>query len=212
MTIKLPPLFIQPALFEMLPDKPIHKPGEARTRFGACVNEIVNMLLGLEDIPNSGSHEVVFDAFLRSRNSFVEVKSLRRKNKLPVYQWRIEKDKEAGVPLLYVIGVHNCPKQATLGGVWLEMAKTMNQILVLPASVIEELAADEPLQQIKTHKTASGERNGYQRKGYKDGYKNIPWQALVESCGYYDRIVRGRVHGLECRAIVSFHPEVRPWL
>lgn len=213
MTIKHPPLLAQPPLFEMVPDKPIRKPGEARTRFGAVVNEIVNALLGLQDIPNSGTHDCVFDSYLRSRGAYVEVKSLRRRNKIPVYQWRIEKDKEAGVPLLYVIGVHNCTRQATLAGVWNKMAETMDQILVLPAAVIEELAAAEPLQAIKSAKTASGERNGYQRKGYCEGYKNIPWEKLVAAtAGGLVRVYDAKVHGLFCKALVKFHPEVRPWL
>lgn len=211
LTIKQPPAFKDVELFpDLIPDKPITRPGEARTRYGEIVNEIVNALLGLTDIPNSGSHDIVFDAW--RKGTFFEIKSLRKGSKCPVYDWRVEKDEKAGVPLLYVIGVHRCKQQKSVGDVWRVMVDTLDELYVLPASVIGRLAMAEPLQTIGSHKTSSGERNGYQRKGYKEGYRNIPWEKISKACeGGKRRTMVAQVHGLPCYAKVHFHPVVTPW-
>lgn len=195
----------------MAPDKPIAANGEARNRYGQCVNLIVNALLGLEDIPNSGSHDCVFDSYHRSSSTFVEVKSLRIGNKIPVYAWRIAKDKAAGVPLAYVIGIHDCRGARSIREMWQRMADTLDTVLVLPASRIEALALAEPLQTIGSRKTASGVRNGYQRAGYRDGYHNIPWAKLDE--GMQDgRLHHAEIHGLQFSANVFFHQTITPWV
>lgn len=210
MTVKLPPTHVQQSLFTVLPDKPISKPGEARTRYGAVVNEIVNGLLGLIDIPNSGSHDCVFDAFHKLSDHYVEVKSLRQKNKLPVYDWRLEKDAKAGVPLVYVIGVHRCAGQPDLGRVWHCMAETLDTIYVLPAAEVKRLAAVEPLQRLVAEKP--GSRVGYERAGYCEGYRNIPHAAIVGASDQWLPVYREAVvQGLRCRAKVHFHPSIEPW-
>lgn len=212
MTVKPPPQFIQSLLpMDLLPGKPISHNGEARTRYGACVNEAVNALLGLEDIPNSGSHDCVFDAFHRASKTFVEVKSLRVRNKLPVYAWRIQKDKDAGMPLVYAIGIHNCKGARTLDEMWRRMADTLDTVLVLPAAVIETLAAAEPLHTIDSQQTASGQRNGYQRAGYKEGYHNVPWAKLGARM-QDGRLCSAGIYGLTFSANVFFHHTLTPWL
>jgi len=215
MTIKQPPERVQSELFpDLLPDKAISANGEARTRYGAVVQEAACAILGLTEIPNTGTHDCVFDAALKSRNTFIEIKSLRRKNKLPIYDWRRRKDKEAGVPLLYVIAVHDVKGAATMGGLWNMMADSLDTILVLPAAEIDRLAEAETLRQIGSEKTASGERNGYQRAGYREGYRNIPYEKLYKpvietlQVSYVERWVRG----LEFHTSVYFHREVVPWL
>ena len=111
MNVKPPPHCRQPELFDFIPDKPLTRPGEARTRYGRVVEEIACALLGLDDILNSGSHQVVFDAHHKASGTFCEIKSVRAKNKIPVYEWRRAKDRDCGVPLVYVLGIHRCTRQ-----------------------------------------------------------------------------------------------------
>lgn len=209
MTIKTAPTHQQSELFpDLLPDKPISKNGEARTRYGRVVEEIVCGLLQITDIPNSGSHDCVFDGYHKPSSTYCEIKSLRRGQKIPIYKWRIEKDAAAGVPLVYVIGIHDCRGCATLAGVWQRMAETIDTILVLPATEVARLAMAESLRTIGLEKTSSGGRNGYQRKGYKDGYYNVPWEKLRPRPGEWDsRLAITDVRGLPCEADVYFHPE-----
>lgn len=217
MTVKPPPTHVPQDLFPAediasISGRRIERAGESRVIYGEIVNQVVNALLGFENIPGSGSHDIVFDSFLRGRQTFIEVKSLRRNNKCPIYDFRRSKDKAAGVPLLYVIGIHDCRKQATIANVWLEMARTFDTILVIPPAEIDRLAEAEPLQQIKSQTTKSGVRNGYQREGYCEGYRNIPWDKMMERCAAVHRDAGARIHGLDFRADVFFHREVVPWL
>lgn len=177
MTVKPAPTAVQRNLFDLMPDKPLLTPGESRTRYGRVVEEIVCKLMNLEDIPNSGTHDAVFDAY--RDGVFYEIKSLRHGGKLPLYECRRLKDAEAGVPLLYVIAIHRCKNATTLGDVWEKMARTITEILVLPAREISRLACLEPLRQIVAI-GPPGERMGYKRKGYADGYRNIPLQKIRE--------------------------------
>lgn len=214
MTVKPPPSHIQQDLgFELLPDKRLTAPGEARTRYGKVVEEAVEALLGLEDIPNSGTHDIVFDAFLRQRETFCEIKSLRRNNKCPIYDFRRTKDRDCGKPLLYVFAIHDCKDAHTVGGIWLKMAETLKQVFVLPAWAVDLEARRHPLQTIKTARTASGSRNGYQRKGYAEGYRNIPFTSLAASVGRGETVkAAAGIHGVRFEAMAHFHPAVEPWL
>jgi hypothetical protein len=212
MTIKPPPSHEQPMLFDVLPDKPLLAPGEARTRYGKVVEEIVIELLKLTDIPNSGSHNCVFDAHHKSSGTYCEIKSLRQGNKLPVYEWRRKKDRECGVPLVYLIGIHRCTKQKTLGDVWNVMADTLDTILVLPASVIDAEAEKHELRQL-VKQGPPGERQGYRRAGYCDGYHNIPEAALTGMVAGQDaRTAFGSKYDLLLFSRVHFHHSITPWL
>lgn len=212
-TIKPPPSHVQLPLLEVAPDKPISRAGEARTRYGKIVEEVVQSLLGLEDIPNSGTHDCVFDAYHRRSGTYCEIKSLRKKNKCPIYDWRRTKDREAGVPLAYIFGLHECSGEKSIADVLARMQDTLNVLLVLPHWAVDLEARKHPLHQIKSTLTASGERNGYQRKGYREGYRNIPYDRL------YDIAKRGNlslgnslVHGREFVSNILFHPAIEPWV
>jgi len=209
MTIKPPPSHYQPNLLDVLPDKPLTKNGEARTRYGQVVESIVTRMLGLTDIPNSGTHDVVFDAFHHGSGSYCEIKSLRWNNKLPIYEWRRIKDRDCGANPVYVIAVHHTTNQPTLAKVWERMAETLQTIYIVPHWVIDLEARRQPLRQLVQEEKNT--RMGYKRKGYCDGYRNIPFQAISHG-GYVQRFASGELHGLSLRADVNFHPSIQPWL
>ena len=210
MTLKTPPTHWQPDLLSVLPDKPITKNGEARTRYGRVVEEIVCALLGLTDIPNSGSHDVVFDAYHRPSDHYCEIKSLRHNNKLPVYEWRLTKDMQCDASMLYVLAIHRCTKQVTLSDVWRTMAATISDIYVLPAWWVYLEAKKHPLRQLV--KQEPGSRMGYKRKGYCNGYRNLPFQALTSPAFYRPSVSRAEVYGLPVEARIHYHWNVSPWV
>lgn len=198
-------------LLDVPPDKPLTKSGEARTRYGKVVEEVVIELLGLTDIPNSGTHDCVFDAHHKPTGTYCEIKSLRQGNKLPVYEWRREKDRKCGVPLVYLIGIHRCSGQKTLGEVWSKMADTLDTILVLPAAVIDEEAGKHELRQL-VKQGPPGERQGYRRAGYCEGYRNIPESALTSMvAGQPGHAAFGSKYDLLLFSRVHFHPSLTPW-
>lgn len=206
MTVKPPPTASQPPLFDLLPDKPLTTPGESRTRYGRVVEEIMCDLLGLTDIPNSGSHDVVFDAW--REGWFIEIKSVRHGAKIPIYEWRRKKDRRAGVPLIYVVAVHRCTKAETLSEVWHKMTDTIREVLVVPAAVMARLAKSEPLNRLVKHDPQS--RMGYKRKGYCEGYRNIPLSRIRETVNTLPVHRRCEIHGLDVSANVRFHQHA-PW-
>lgn len=218
MTVKPPPTHVPQDLFPAediasISGRRIERAGESRVIYGEIVNQVVNALLGFENIPGSGSHDIVFDSFLRGRQTFIEVKSLRRNNKCPIYDFRRSKDRDCGKPLLYVFAIHDCKDAHTVGGIWLKMAETLKQVFVLPAWAVDLEARRHPLQTIKTSRTASGSRNGYQRKGYAEGYRNIPFTSLAASVGRGDAVkTTAGIHGVRFEAMAHFHPAVEPWL
>lgn len=213
LSVKPCPEFQQAELLpDLIPDKPLSSNGEARSRYGAVVNECVNAILGLVDIPNSGSHDVVYDAYRKDRNTYVEVKSLRRRNKLPLYEWRRKKDEKAGVPLVYAIGIHDVRRCTTLGGCWLRMSETLNTIFVLPHGVVSALAEPHKLVLPKP-KPEGTPRDGSRRPGYHEGYRNIPYDDLSSFSDLLGhRYVERTIRGLEFGTHVYFHPSITPWL
>lgn len=187
MTIKPIPEEYQPLLLDVPQTKQIDPGGEARTRYGRVVEKAVIRLLDLQDIPNSGNYDVVYDAGKRhdDRDLYYEIKSLRRNNKCPIYDWRLKKDAESKVNPVYLIAVHDCKKMPDMVELWQGMAETMTDIYALSLPTITRLANNEPLKEIKTVSTESGPRNGYQRKGYREGYRNIPFQTIASLPFYY---------------------------
>jgi hypothetical protein len=209
MTVKSPPTHYQPDLLTVIPDKPLTRSGEARTRYGRVVEEIVCGLLGLTDIPNSGSHDIVFDAHHKPSGTYVEIKSLREKNKMPIYEWRRTKDRDCGVPLVYVIATHRCTRQATLRDVWHTMAATVDTLYVLPAWWVDLEARRHEIRRLV--KPVPGSRMGYERIGYADGYRNIPFAAIIDAPYHAPVKVESTVKGLPVQSDALFHASLWPW-
>lgn len=207
MTLKLPPSYVQIPLIDVMPDKKLETPGESRTRYGKAVEEIVIELLKLTDIPNSGTHDTVFDAF--GHDHFVEIKSLRATSSIPIYEWRRVKDRECGVPLVYVIGLHRCGKCSTISEIYQSMSSTLRTLLVLPASSIDALAEQFPVRQLV--KEEKGTRMGYKRKGYCEGYRLIPAKVLLGLPYVAPLQVSSALYGLNLDAEVKFHESLTPW-
>ena len=168
-TVKPPPTEFQEMLFDIIPDKKLGTNGEARTRYGRIVEEIVCSLLGLTDITNSGTYDAVFDAF--GHGAYCEIKSVRKNNKCPIYEWRRKKDRAAKVPLVYLLCMHECRGAKTLTEAFMTMAQTLNEIYVASLDTIDQWAEGEEIRQLV--KEEKGSRMGYKRKGYCEGYRNI---------------------------------------
>ena len=208
LTVKPPPDAYQPWLLDVIPDKPLNKNGEARTRYGRIVERIAIELLGLIDIPNSGSHDAVFDAW--GHGTYCEIKSVRTKNKCPIYEWRREKDEQAGVPLVYIFVTHSCKGAKTLREAWERMCDTIDNIYIVPASVVNDMVEGETLRQIVEEE--KGGRMGYRRKGYCEGYRNISWSKIAAiGCGKAAQ-VEGEIYDLKLSAQVHVHRSLTHWL
>lgn len=191
--VKRPPSHIQPTLFELpTPKLRLTGVGSSRTRYGQVVEEIITHGMGLTPINTGGSSPVIYDA--HKDETFYEIKSLRRTSSLPIYEWRREKDRTCGVPLLYAIGIHNVTRAMDMEEIWHGMSRTLKKVLLVPAPVIDALAEEEPLRQLKSEKKSP--RSGYHWEGYKDGYRNVPAKRIVEAAPHFITRIHTSLHGV----------------
>ena len=170
LTVKPPPINVQPCLFDVRPTGPLETPASARTHYGRTVELAVEALLNLVDIPNSGNYDVVYDA--HGRGTYCEIKSVIRSGAIPVYEWRRKKDSLVAVPVVYVVALHKARGAETHEQIWELMSATLTEILVLPAWKIDKIAPRFKRRQLVEADPDS--RMGYKRKGYCEGYRNVP--------------------------------------
>lgn len=144
----------------------------ARNRFGDAAEEIACKTLGLHRIPIDGRFDVCFDA-QDDRGRFYEIKSVRHCSSIPLWNWRIEKDRQAGVPLSYIIVCHGTSGVKDTRELWAGLADTVREVFVVPLGIMETLHARGKL--VKP-RTSLG--HGSMRKGYRDGYRLVPVSKL----------------------------------
>lgn len=189
-----------------VPSQPIDRVGKSRALSGEAMEEVINALFHLLPGPPNGSASVCPDGFTpEGRLLPCEIKSLKRGCKLPLYDFRLAKDLPE---TLYFIGVHKRGKCDNLRGIWEGMAETLKEVLIIPHAELVKLAQAQPLQTIKSQETASGARNGYQRKGYCEGYRNVPFQTLMEDLRPLPFLVGAELHGLRFQVRVHAHPTI----
>lgn len=138
----------------------------ARYFYGTAAEELASVVLGFDRIAPCGGYDVCFDG--RRDSTFYEVKSVRRGSKVPLYTWRLEKDELAGVPLLYVFVVHKIKGARSVSEVWDGFEQGV-EVWLLDRAHVKALATGLQRHTIDLKSTASGDRNGYQRKGYRHG-------------------------------------------
>ncbi len=177
------------------------KPGASRAYSGVAMEEVLRGLLSLQPGLTNGTAATCPDGYTHLDRP-VEMKSLRKGGKLVVYDWRMAKD----IPsTLYIIGVHNRTKCGNLSDIWEKLSKTLHCVFILGAHEVAKLAYAQELNAITTQRTASGVRNGYQRKGYKEGYRNVPYGHLMRVARVQlPFLVSCSIHGLDFRAPVFF--------
>lgn len=201
MRVKPPPDHIQPNLFDVLPDKEYETAGSSRTHTGAIVEEVLASILDLTPIQNSGEYDIVYDA--HGHGTYVEAKSVNWRSAIPLYEWRRKKDRHSGVPLVYAVGLHRLHGCAGIRETYSELSRTLDTVLVLPFHVLDRLAPKFRKRQLVKGNPDS--RAGYERKGYCDGYRNVPVKRLVNLRYKPPVKVEAWVYGVEFCADVRVH-------
>jgi hypothetical protein len=165
----------QGKLLDVPPRYRIDCNAQARNAYGAAAQEIVCEALCIEPIPINGNCAICFDAENRHTKEFYEIKSVKKGGKVVVYDWRRKKEANAGVLVRYAILVHNVRGCRDGAQLFKAFAEGGVEIVVVDHTVVHALADQLPLQQIKTeHARHAPGATGYNRKGYKDGYRNVP--------------------------------------
>lgn len=172
----------QMSLINIPPSYTITSNAHARNAYGAAASEIVCAALNLDPIAIDGSKEVCFDASSHGQN--YEIKSVHHKAKIVIYDWRMKKEKcwmeTTGKSLRYAILVHNL-KQHREGATLIDTLISRGlKLIVVRASVIHREASALKLNLVNP--TNKGPRHGYNRKGYADGYYNVPCERILQLC------------------------------
>lgn len=144
----------------------------ARTRFGDAAEELACKALGLDRIPTDGRFDVCFDAQDRQGN-FFEIKSVKQGGSIPLWNWRIDKDRKAGVPLFYVIVPHKTGGVKDTHELWAGLADTVTEVYIVPLGIMETLHGKGKQVTPNTFK-----EHGSMRKGYCDGYRLVSVKSL----------------------------------
>lgn len=159
--------------FNLLPYYPLKKNAQARNAYGSAAQHLVCTALRLRPIPINGSKRVCFDA--EDDFQFYEIKSVRKGGKIVLYDWRMEKERLAFVPLSYAILVHQNKPVKNSEKMWEQMATQPLHLLQCSHQLIHTIASLQPLRKLVKD---GGPRCGYSRHGYKEGYRNVPLQTL----------------------------------
>jgi hypothetical protein len=182
-------------LIDVIPDRGDLTPGQVRVYSGNVVEAIMRQCLDLTDVPINGRYKINFDAY-RS-GTYFEIKSVREAGKIPLYDFRLKKERDAGVPLLYLFGVHRSKGMGTVIDILNGMTSTMRVVYCLTLGEVRGLVNEYPLKSIKTEGGA-----GYQREGYRDGYRILPIYRVHQKCHRMLGTYAGKYFGLDCGVTV----------
>lgn len=167
----------QRMLLEVPPTKAFMPGASARNLYGSFAQEVVCRALNLNPIPINGMFEMNLDAKLDE--TYFEIKSVRKGNKIVLYDWRMKKDHDCGLNIRYAIFVHDFSQLTTCESLLLHMHVNPKafKIMLAPAELIRSMALEEKKVLPIIH---PGKRHGHTREGYRDGYRNLPVQKLLK--------------------------------
>lgn len=173
-------------LFDIVPRFTIESNAQARNYYGALAQELVCLALNLKPIPINGNYEVCFDA--ERDGEFFEIKSVKANGKIPIYIWRMEKERRVAeqVKCSYAILTHKVRHARSSEELFEKFSSFPLQIYHVSVEGVHRHSEDLEIKKLK--KENFNPRFGYNRKGYKDGYKNVSMRNIAASCVRVDQL------------------------
>jgi hypothetical protein len=155
-------------LLEVQPVFHIPSNAHARNAYGTAAQEIACAALQLLPIPIDGSKSICFDA---SDGVFpYEIKSVHRNGKAVIYDWRMEK--EATVPeSRYLLLRHSVRGHRDGNTLYQAFADSGLEAWIITTPSVHRIAREEQKRVMLSD--SKDPRCGYNRKGYRDGYRNV---------------------------------------
>jgi hypothetical protein len=155
-------------LLEVQPVFRIPSNAHARNAYGTAAQEIACAALQLQPIPIDGSKSICFDASDGVRP--YEIKSVHRNGKAVIYDWRMEK--EATVPdSRYLLLRHSVRGHRDGHTLYQAFADSGLEAWIITTPSVHRIALQEEKRVILSD--SKDPRCGYNRKGYRDGYRNV---------------------------------------
>lgn len=155
-------------LLEVQPVFHIPSNAHARNAYGTAAQEIACAALQLQSIPIDGSKSICFDASDGVRP--YEIKSVHRNGKVVIYDWRMEK--EATVPdSRYLLLRHSVRGHRDGHTLYQAFADSGLEAWIMSTPSVHRIAQREEKRVMLSD--SKDPRCGYNRKGYRDGYRNV---------------------------------------
>jgi hypothetical protein len=155
-------------LLEVQPVFRIDGNAHARNAYGTAAQEIACAALQLDPIAIDGSKSICFDASDGIRP--YEIKSVHRNGKVVIYDWRMEK--EATVPeSRYLLLRHSVRGHRDGHTLYQAFADSGLEAWLISTPTIHRIAQAEKKRVMLSD--SKDPRCGYNRKGYKEGYRNV---------------------------------------
>lgn len=176
-------------LGSQLPDIPklrISSNALARNVYGKIAEDVVCAALSLDPILINGKYDICFDA--TKDNIFYEIKSVHQKSKVVLYDFRMEKERDSKLPVTYAILCHQIRGARSVTEVLNGYRANGLILLTAAASIIHGFAFACELNHLYK-KAVTNKRTGYTRKGYNNGYRNLPAQFLVERSTFVTQLI-----------------------
>lgn len=181
--VSLPPSHVQQNLLDVRREGTFPSVASGRSFSGHAAEAIVRSALNMQEVAHDGKNTHNYDgAWLKGESYlFAEIKSVRKGGKVVVYDWRLEKGSLMPEDsLVYLIAVHSCRGAKSHEEMSARMVETLDTVYALTSDEIKHLATSEPLRQVKPMDESG--QNGYNRKGYCEGYRNIPLHKIKRLC------------------------------
>jgi len=158
----------QQSFFNLFKEFNFKNAHSATTHYGSAIEKIICTFMGLNPIPINGNYDVNFDAF--KGDDFYEIKSVRQGGKVVIYDFRMRKEEPFRDKLFYVFGIHRVKNAKSNRDLWEQFEEKGVHLIVRRSEEIHKAAFAEPLKKMKEGACDVG----YNRKGYADGYRNLP--------------------------------------
>ena len=144
----------------------------ARNAYGMAAQIIACERLSLLPIAIDGRCQICPDA--EKEGIFYEIKSAHKNGKVVIYDWRLQKELASRLPLYYCIVIHKL--RGARKNILPMLRESVVVIKIFSVQTIAIIAKRYPLNIPRP--VGNDPRTGYNRKGYIQGYRNVPVKDL----------------------------------
>lgn len=165
------------------------------------MEKLICRALKLQPLRIDSRKYVCFDAINTTSGRPVEIKSVHAGSRIPIYDWRMDKESEYIEELDYAIGIHKIKEAKSYKEWWDQVEVKGIELVFTTAKLIHKLAHGEPL---RSNTPSANDTSGYRREGYKNGYRELAVELIKDGMmSYHSRIVQ--VYNREVPVMLTMH-------
>jgi len=194
-------------LFEVHQDLPLTGTGRVRAYTGNVIEEVACACLRWERQRIDGNRKVCVDAVDRDKQP-VEIKAVSMSKGVPasvIYDFRIRKELEAYPDMDYAFVLHRAKQAGSLRKLREMIASQPLEVIRVRAWIVWQMLEHLPLRKIVREAPVKGERTGYKRTGYREGYRCLDVREFLKNLSPWEYTGGVTLQGLEYTARIARH-------